>query len=84
MTSSWGGPLESHNIQEILDIELIFKRICMFVCFLSFYPHYKRSEKRKSTIKQEKVQHFYYITTLYNSKTHVTSMGVNPGKCDFF
>ncbi len=73
MTSSWGGPLEFHNIQEILDIELIFELICMFVCFCLFILITKRSEKRKSTIKQEKAQHFYYITTLYNSKTHVTS-----------
>ncbi len=45
----------------------------MFVCFLSFYPHSKLSEKRKSTIKQEKVLNYYYITILYSSKTHVNS-----------
>ncbi len=69
-----GGPLELHNIQEIVDIELTFELICMFVCFLFFfYPHYKRLEKRKPTIKQEKVQNYYYITILYSSKTHVNS-----------
>ncbi len=65
MMSSWGGPLEFHNIQEIVDIELIFELICMFVCFIFFYPHYKRSENRKPAIKQEKVQIYYYITILY-------------------
>ncbi len=56
-----GGPLEFHNIQEIVDIKLMFELIYMFVCFLSFYPHSKWSEKRKSTIKQEKVLNYYYI-----------------------
>ncbi len=68
-----GGPLEFHNIQEIVDIKLMFELIYMFVCFLSFYPHSKWSEKRKSTIKQEKVLNYYYITILYSSKTHVNS-----------
>ncbi len=49
------------DIQEIADIELMFELICMFVfVFLSFYHHYKLSEKRKPTIKQEKVQNYYY------------------------
>ncbi len=47
MTSSGGGPREFYNIQEIVDIELMFEVICMFfVVFLSFYPHSKLSEKR--------------------------------------
>ncbi len=55
MTSSGGGPLEFDNIQEIVDIELMFEVICMFfVCFLSFYPHSKLSEKRKPTINRRK------------------------------
>ncbi len=33
MTSSWGGPLEFHNIQEIVDIELMFELTCMFYSF---------------------------------------------------
>ncbi len=42
------GRHQCHNIQEIVDIELMFELICMFVCFLFFfYPHYKWSEKRK-------------------------------------
>ncbi len=39
MMSSGGSPLEFHNIQHIVDIELMFELICMF--FLSFYPHSK-------------------------------------------
>ncbi len=54
-----GGHLEFHNIQEIVDIELMFELI------LSFYLHSKLSEKRKPTIKQEKVLNYYYITILY-------------------
>ncbi len=74
MTSSGGGPLEFHNIQEIVDIELMFELICMLLFFfLSFYPQSKLSEKRKLTIKQEKVLNHYYITILYSSKTHVNS-----------
>ncbi len=71
MTSSWAGPLEFHNIQEI-DIELMFELICIFF-FVAFFPHYKLSEMRKPTIKQEKVHNYSYITILYSSKTHVTS-----------
>ncbi len=73
MTSSGGGPLEFHNIQEMVDIELMFELICMFFLFILFYPHYKWSEKRKPTIKQKKVQNYYYITILYSSKMHVNS-----------
>ncbi len=70
MTSSWGGPLTFHNIQKVVDIELKFELIGMF---FFFYPHYKLSENRKPTIKQEKVHNYYYITILYSSKTHVNS-----------
>ncbi len=73
MTSSRGGPLGFHNIQEIVDIELMFELISMFFYLFFFYPHYKWSEKRKPTIKQEKVQNYYYITILYSSKTYVNS-----------
>ncbi len=62
MTSSGGGPINFHNIQEIVDIELMFELISMFFLFILFYPHYKLSEKRKPTIKQGKVQNYYYIT----------------------
>ncbi len=53
----------------MFEVELI----SMFFLFILFYPHYKWSEKRKPTIKQEKVQNYYYITILYSSQTHVNS-----------
>ncbi len=63
MTSSGGGPLEFHNIQEIVDIELMFEHICMFVfCFCLFILIPNDQEKRKSIVKQEKVVNYYYIT----------------------
>ncbi len=49
------------NIQEIIDIEWIFELICMFFfCLFILIPNDK--EKRKSTVKQEKVVNYYYIT----------------------
>ncbi len=36
MTSSRGGPLEFHNIQEIVDIELMVELICMFLSIYLF------------------------------------------------
>ncbi len=63
-----GGPLEFHNIQEIVDIKLMFELICMFVCFFVFLSSFQMIRKRKSTIKQEKVLNYYYITILYSSK----------------
>ncbi len=69
MTSSGGGPLEFDNIQEIVDIELMFEVICMFfVVFLSSFQIIRIEETNN---KQEKVLNYYYITILYNSKTHV-------------
>ncbi len=35
MTSPGGGPLTFHNIQEIVDIELMFELISIFILFLS-------------------------------------------------
>ncbi len=55
MTSSGGGTLEFHNIQEIVDID---------VCFLSFYPHYKLSGKEETNNKtgeSTKLLLYYYI-----------------------
>ncbi len=41
MTSSGGGPLEFDNIQEIVDIELMFEVICMFfVVFVLLFDGY--------------------------------------------
>ncbi len=39
------------NIQEIIDIEWMFELICMFVLFLSFYPHSKWSGKEEINSK---------------------------------
>ncbi len=61
MTSSWGGPLEFHNIQEIVDIELMFELICMFFCFLSIILITNDQETRKYS-KTEKEVNYYYIT----------------------
>ncbi len=48
-----GGPLEFHNIQEIVDIELMFELICMFFfCLFILIPN--DQEKRKSTVKRRK------------------------------
>ncbi len=50
MTSSWGGPLEFHNIQEIVDIELMFELICMFVLvFLSSLQMIRKEETNNKT-----------------------------------
>ncbi len=54
MTSTGGGPLEFHNIQEIVDIKLMFELICMFVLFFVFLALIPNDqEKRKSTVKWE-------------------------------
>ncbi len=74
MTSSGGGPLEFDNIQEIVDIELMFEVICMFFCcFFVFLSSFQIIRKEETNNKQEKVLNYYYITILYNSKTHVNS-----------
>ncbi len=58
MTSSWGGPLEFHNIQEIVDIELMFELICMFVLvFLSSLQMIRKEETNNKT----KLLLYYYI-----------------------
>ncbi len=50
MTSSWGGPLEFHNIQEIVDIELMFELFCMFVLvFLSSLQIIRKEETNNKT-----------------------------------
>ncbi len=65
------GPLEFDNIQEIVDIELMFEVICMF--FFFFLSSFQIIRKEETNNKQEKVLNYYYITILYNSKTHVNS-----------
>ncbi len=72
MTSSGGGPLEFHNIQEIVDIELMFEVICMFFCcffvFLSSFQMIRKEETNNKTGESTKL-----LLLLYNSKTHVNS-----------
>ncbi len=49
MTSSGGGPLEFHNIQEIVDIELMFELTCMF--FLSSLQIIRKEETNNKTVR---------------------------------
>ncbi len=69
MASSGGGPLEFHNIQEILDIELMFELICMF--FFCLFILITNDQKREN--QQENRRKYNIITILYSSKTHVNS-----------
>ncbi len=70
MMSSWGGPLKIHNIQEIVEIELMFEHICMFffVVFLSSLQMIRKEETNNK--KGESTKH---ITILYSSIMHVNS-----------
>ncbi len=45
MMSSRGSPLEFQNIQEIVDIELMFELICIFFVFFIIITN--DQEKRK-------------------------------------
>ncbi len=58
MTSSWGSPLEFHNIQEIVDIELMFEQICMF--FLSSLQMIRKEETNNKTGESTKLWLYYY------------------------
>ncbi len=74
MTSSWGGPLEFHYIQEIVDIELMFELIYMFIFIYSFLFSLQmvwKEETNNKTGELTKLLLNYY--TLYSSKTHVNS-----------
>ncbi len=59
MTSSWGSPLEFHNIQEIVDIELMFEQICMFF-FLSSLQMIRKEETNNKTGENTKLWLYYY------------------------
>ncbi len=54
------------NIKKIIDIEwmfeLIYMFVCLSVCFCLFILIPNDQEKCKSTVKQEKVVNYYYIT----------------------
>ncbi len=74
MASSLDGPLEFHNMQEIVDIELMFWLICKFVfVFFVFLSSLQIIRKEETNYKTGKVKNYYYITILYSSKTHETS-----------
>ncbi len=62
MTSSWGGPLEFHNIQEI-DIELMFELICIFFfcCLFSSLQMIRNEETNNKTGESTKLFLYYYI-----------------------
>ncbi len=58
-----GGPLEFHNIQEIVDIKLMFELICMFVCFfvfLSSFQMIRKDEINNKTGESTKLLLYYY------------------------
>ncbi len=59
MMSSGGGPLEFHNIQEIVDIELMFEFICMF-CFFSSFQLIRKEETNNKTGEITKLLLYYY------------------------
>ncbi len=59
------------NIQEIIDIEWMFELICMFVCFLSFYPHSNDQGKEEINSKMgESSKLLLYYSA--HSKMHVS------------
>ncbi len=51
MTSSGGSPLEFHNIQEMVDIELMFELICMFFLFILFLSSLQMIRKEETNNK---------------------------------
>jgi len=59
MTSSYYDPFGFHNIQEIVDIRLIFEIICMFyfILILSSFQMMRKEEtnnnRRKNACEQE-------------------------------
>ncbi len=64
MTSSGGGPLEFHNIQEIVDIELMFELIYMLVFFCVFLSSFQmiRKEETNNKIGESTKLLLYYNT----------------------
>ncbi len=61
MTSSGGGPLEFHNIQEIVDIELMFELTCMFFfVFLFSFQMIRKEETNNKTGESTKLLLYHY------------------------
>ena len=65
MTSSGGGPLEFHNIQEIVDIELMLEFIYMLFFNLFFLSSFQMIGKEETNNKiGESTKLFLYYNTL--------------------
>ncbi len=61
MMSSGGNPLEFHDIQEIVDIELMFELIFMFIfVFLSSLQIIRKEETNNKTGESTKLLQYYY------------------------
>ncbi len=63
MTPSGGGPFTFHNIQEIVDIELMFELISMFLfiySFLSSLQMIRKEETNNKTGESTKLLLHYY------------------------
>ncbi len=72
MTSSGGSPLEFHNIQEIVDIELnelMFELICMFFffVFLSSLQMIRKRGNNSKTGESSKLLLYYCPILKYMS-----------------
>ncbi len=66
MTSSGGSPLEFHNIQEIVDIELMFEVICLcFLVFLSSFQMIRKEEINSKTGESSKLLLYYCAIVKY-------------------
>ncbi len=62
MASSGGGPLEFHNIQEILDIEMMFELICMFFfVFLSSLQMIRKEKTNRKTGESTTLLLYYIV-----------------------
>ncbi len=63
MTSSGGGPIQFHNIQAIVNIELMFELISMFFfiySFLSSLQIIRKEETNNKTGESTKLLLYYY------------------------
>ncbi len=63
MASSGRGPVEFHNIQEIVDIELMFELICMlfFIKILSSLQMIRKEETNNKTGERTKLLLYYIV-----------------------
>ncbi len=63
MASSGRGPVEFQNIQEIVDIELMFELICMlfFIKKLSSLQMIRKEETNNKTGERTKLLLYYIV-----------------------